>query len=205
MTLYRGGSEIGKRTLFVQQIEQPAGAYDLGLVILEAPSALAGTELLSWSDDAGDERQWLTLGGSDRSRRIGDRGRRASFVNSDYTFEDLLRWQVNSYHYEMVGPSDCPSGRCVRVRAEPTSRSSAYDTLLVDYDGEDRVRQVQYFQGGEGAAWKTQVIEAYQRVAGTWQPTRMTMTDHRAGTRTQVRWSDYKANQSLDTGQFRAK
>lgn len=205
MTLYRGGKAIGQRSLFVQQIEQSPGRYDLALLQLEAPNSLAGTKLLSWSNDTGDDRQWLTPGNSDRARRIGDRGRRANFVNSDYIFEDLLRWQVNSYRYSVVGPAKCPAGKCTRVQAIPTVRSSAYGAMLIDYDSKGLISQVQYFRKPGSTVWKTQVLSAYKRVGKTWQPTMTTMVDHSAGTETRIQWKDYVANAAMDAGLFRAK
>jgi len=90
MTLYRGSSIIGTRTLDVALLEQGRGAYDMGTIKIKTPASLAGTKLLSWSNDKSSEQQWLTTSRSKRPRRIGGRGRRATFVNSDYTFEDLL-------------------------------------------------------------------------------------------------------------------
>ena len=202
MTLYRGGSVIGTRSLDITLLEQRPGAHDMGTIDITAPTSLAGTRLLSWSNDAGDDQQWLATSGADRARRIGDRGRRATFVNSDYTFEDLLKWQVDNYRYDLVGTASCPAGSCTQVRATPTARSSAYGALLVDYDSSARISRIQYFRNGSNSVWKEQVATGYRRVGNSWQPAETVMTNNETGTRTVVRWSNYRANAAIDTTRF---
>lgn len=198
MTLYRGGSVIGSRSLNVTLLEQGAGKHDMGTIDLTAPTSLAGTKLLSWSSDGGDDQQWLATAGNDRARRIGDRGRRATFVNSDYTFEDLLKWQVNNYKYDLAGKTSC----CTQVKATPTTRSSAYGSMLIDYDGKARINRIQYFRKGSDSVWKEQVSSGYSRVGNSWQPKETVMTNFETGTRTVVRWSNYRANAAIDTTTF---
>lgn len=203
MTLYRGGSVIGQRKMDLALLEQQPGAHDMGVINITAPASLAGTRLLSWSNDKGDDQQWLETAGSNRARRIGDRGRRASFVNSDFTFEDLLKWQVENYRYELIGKASCPAGTCTQVRATPTARASAYGTMIIDYDGQARISRIQYLRKGASKIWKELVASDYRKVGQSWQPGASVMTNHETGTRTQMHWSGYRANAAIDTAQFR--
>lgn len=202
MTLYRGNSVIGTRSLDIALVEQPSGAHDLALITIKAPTSLEGTKLLSWSNDKGDDQQWLTTGNTDRARRIGDRGRKATFVNSDFTFEDLLKWQVDSYRYETVGASSCPAGSCTQVRAIPTSRVSAYAEMLIDYDSSNRISRIQYFRKAGDPVWKELVASNYTRVGNSSQPRTSVMTDYSTNTRTKIDWSNYRADTQLDTSIF---
>lgn len=202
MTLYKGNNAVGTRELEISQVEQPAGAHDLALVEIKSPTSLAGTRLLSWSNDTGDDQQWLTTGNTDRARRIGDRGRKATFVNSDFTFEDLLKWQVDSYKYETIGKVSCPAGTCTQVRAIPTSRASVYGALLVDYDSSYRISRIQYFRDANGPVWKELVASNYTRVGNSSQPRQSVMTDFSANTRTRIDWSNYAADTQIDTSIF---
>jgi hypothetical protein len=202
MTLYRGDKVVGTRDLTVSQVEQPEGTFDQALVHIDAPASLARTRLLSWSDNNGEDQQWITTGNTNRARRIGGRGRKATFVNSDFTFEDLLKWQVDAYTYEIVGKTDCPAGNCTQVRARPTSRASAYAELLIDYDSKYRISRIQYFRKANGPVWKELVATGYTRVGNTAQPGRSVMTNFTTKTRTHIEWSNYASNPALDPSIF---
>lgn len=205
MTLYRGDKAVGTRVLEVSQIEQEPGSHDLALVEIKSPTSLEGTRLLSWSDDKGDDQQWLTTGNTNRARRIGDRGRKASFVNSDFTFEDLLKWQVDAYTYEKIGQASCPAGTCTQVRAIPSSRASVYGALLIDYDSKNRISRIQYFRKPDGPVWKELIASKYENVGNSEQPSLSVMTDFSANTHTRIDWSNYQANAKIDSSIFTPK
>lgn len=204
MVLTRGNRVTGERTLGIQLLEQPSGSYDYGLVTIEAPTSLRGTKLLSWSRDDGDDQQWLSTPRSGNTRRIGDRGRKAAFVNSNFSFEDLLKWQLDAYSYEAKGSVACPAGTCQRVNATPAKRTSNYGLLVVDYDNLYRISRIQYFRKGGSQPWKEQVVDSYTKVAGTWQPVKTAMTDFEAGEQTSITWSGYRGNAVLSPSLFSA-
>jgi hypothetical protein len=100
MTLLRGSQTIGERSLTLELIERaPADAYDQARVVIAAPTALKDTQLLSWSSEKGEDQQWLVTPRTHRAQRIADRGRQAAFVSSNFSYEDILKWQVDDYDY----------------------------------------------------------------------------------------------------------
>lgn len=198
MTLYDGERVNATRQIEVRLLEKPdPEARDRGLITVNAPAALQGTKLLSWSTASGEDQQWLFLPRTERTRRIGDRGRKASFVNSDYTYEDMLKWQLDAYAYTYLGEKACPAGTCKAVEAVPTSRDSIYGKMTVYYDSKYRISQIDYYRKDSDRIWKQQIISEYTRVADTWQPALAEMTDRQAGTRTVIDWSDYRAGVDL--------
>ena len=135
MTLARGSESIGQRAISVELIERdPADAHDQARITINAPTALKDTRLLSWSSGKGDDQQWLVTPRTQRVQRIADRGRQAAFVSSDFSYEDILKWQVDDYDYARAGQGACPAGTCTVVDAKPRNRFSSYALLKVYYD-----------------------------------------------------------------------
>ena len=125
MTLRRGSDTIGQRTILVELIEQRAEeAYDQARVTINAPNALKDTRVLTWSRAKGDDQQWLVTPRTGRVQRIAERGRQAAFVSSDFSYEDILKWQVDAYEYARAGQEKCPAGVCTVLDARPRNRYS---------------------------------------------------------------------------------
>jgi hypothetical protein len=199
MTLSRGSETMGERTFSVELIErEPADAYDQARIVISAPTSLKDTQLLSWSSAKGDDQQWLVTPRTQRAQRIADRGRQAAFVSSTFSYEDILKWQVDDYDYVRSGQGPCPAGSCVIVDATPRNRFSSYSRLKAFYDDQYRLSKVEYFEDGRDRPRKTLVHSGYVRQGATWQPSRSVMTDHATETTTDIVWSHYQLNVAID-------
>jgi hypothetical protein len=199
MTLARGSESIGHRTILLELIEHESQtAYDKARLTINAPTALKDTQLLSWSSGSGEDQQWLITPRTSRVQRIADRGRQAAFVSSDFSYEDILKWQVDDYEYTRVGQGACPAGTCTIVEAKPRNRYSSYTLLKVYYDDGYRISKVEYFGRGADKPRKTLVHSGYVRQGASWQPSRSVMTNHETETSTQIAWSGYQIDIPID-------
>jgi hypothetical protein len=199
MTLTRGRDSIGSRTILLEMIEQPAEPeFDKARITINAPTALKDTQLLSWSSGSGEDQQWLVTPRTRRVQRIADRGRQAAFVSSDFSYEDILKWQVDDYDYTRVGQGACPAGTCTIVDAKPKNRFSSYTVLKVYYDEQYRPSKIDYFAGSPDNPRKTLVHSDYVRQGASWQPSRSVMTNHETETATQIVWSRYEIDIPID-------
>jgi hypothetical protein len=197
MTLARGSQTIGERTISVELIEgAAAGAYDKARIVISAPTSLKDTQLLSWSSEKGDDQQWLVMPRTRRAQRIADRGRQAAFVSSTFSYEDILKWQVDDYDYVHAGRGPCGAGTCVVVEAKPRNRFSSYSLLKAYYDDQYRLSKVEYYE--DGRARKTLVHSGYVRQGATWQPSRSVMTDHATEATTDIVWTRYQLDVAVD-------
>lgn len=198
MTLRRGTETSGQRSIVLERIEHPsADDYDKARIVIEAPLVLKDTQLLSWSK-TGDERQWLVTPRGQRVQRIADRGRQSAFVSSDFSYEDILKWQVDDYDYVVAGSGKCPAGTCTILDAKPRSRYSAYALLKLSVDETSRISQIDYFVDKTDAPTKTLVQRSYTIYGRAWQPGTSLMTDHRKGTSTEISWSGYAVDVPID-------
>jgi Outer membrane lipoprotein-sorting protein len=199
MTLTRGSESIGQRTFSVELIEHPKdNEYDRARVVINAPTALKDTQLISWSSGSGEDQQWLVTPRTQRVQRIADRGRQAAFVSSDFSYEDILKWQVDDYDYSRVSQGACPAGTCTIVEAKPRNRYSSYTLLKVSYDDAFRISRVEYFASDPAKPRKTLVHSGYVRQGSSWQPSRSLMTNHETETSTQIVWSGYQLDTPID-------
>jgi hypothetical protein len=199
MTLSRGSETIGQRTFTVELIEhEPETANDQARIVITAPTALKDTQLVSWSSGRGEDQQWLVTPRTQRVQRIADRGRQAAFVSSDFSYEDILKWQVDDYDYPRVGQGPCPGGTCTMVEAKPRNRYSSYTLIKVYYDEAYRITKTEYFASSPDKPRKTLVLSDYVRQGRSWQPSRSVMTNHETETSTQIVWSGYQIDTPID-------
>jgi hypothetical protein len=199
MSLTRGKDSIGQRTIAVELIEKEAeSAYDQARVVINAPTALKDTQLISWSSATGEDQQWLVTPRTQRAQRIADRGRQAAFVSSDFSYEDILKWQVDDYDYSRVDKGACPSGTCTVVDAKPKNRYSSYSLLKLYYDDAYRIAKIDYFNNDPAKPRKTLVHSGYMKYGNSWQPSRSVMTNHETETSTQIAWSGYLMDAPID-------
>ena len=199
MSLSRGAEPVGQRTISVELIEREAGdAYDQARIVIAAPTALKDTQLVSWSTEKGDDQQWLITPRTRRVQRIADRGRQAAFVSSTFSYEDILKWQVDDYDYTRAGQAPCSGGTCTLVEAKPRNRYSSYSLLKAYYDDNYRLVKVEYFEEGRAEPRKTLAHSGFVRQGSTWQPSRSVMTDHETETATDISWSRYQVNVPVD-------
>jgi len=199
MTLTRGSESTGQRTFLMEMIENQApDANDQARVTINAPTALKDTQLISWSNAAGEDQQWLITPRTNRVQRIADRGRQAAFVSSDFSYEDILKWQVDDYEYGRVSQGPCPAGTCAIVEAKPRNRYSSYTLLKVYYDDTYRISQIDYFASSPDKPRKTLVHTGYVKHGAAWQPSKSVMTNHETETATQIVWSGYELNVPID-------
>jgi hypothetical protein len=199
MTLTRGTESIGQRTFGVELIEHEAEKeYDQALITINAPTSLKDTQLLSWSSGSGEDQQWLVTPRTRRVQRIADRGRQAAFVSSDFSYEDILKWQVDDYDYTRAGQGACPAGTCTVVDAKPRNRFSSYTLLKVYYDEAFRISKIDYFASSPDKPRKTLVLTGYVRQGRSWQPAKSVMTNHETETSTVIAWSGYQLDTPID-------
>jgi hypothetical protein len=201
MKLLQQGAVIGEREIAAELIENPdQTAYDHARITIVAPNSLKGLRLLSWSSDKKDNQQWLFTPRTSNTQRISKRGQSGVFVGSDFSYEDILKWQIDRYDYKLVGQGawTCPEGQCFIVEAKPNDPYSNYKYLVVHYDPLFRIKKIEYFDDRRQTPWKTLIQEGYQKYGKSWQPGRSVITDHITKTSTEIGWYDYVVDEPID-------
>ncbi|MCB9736689.1 MAG: outer membrane lipoprotein-sorting protein [Deltaproteobacteria bacterium] len=198
MELRNAGGEAARKEIRVKTLERQGDA-PATVVILEAPSDVKGTALLSLGDD-----QWLYLPASHRVRRIASSNRSGPFLGSEFSYEDLMGDKPDRYRWRLTGKKACPAGGdCLVVETTPTYEGSGYSRRVLWVEaGTYRVMQVDYFDV-KGDALKTLVYAGYQTYAGGHDRARtLTMTNHVTGKSTVLRFGDYAFGNGFTEADF---
>lgn len=75
---------------------------DRSLMEFHNPKDVKGTKMLTWSHKKGDDDQWLYLPSLRRVKRISSSGKTASFMGSEFSFEDLGSQEIDKYNYKWL-------------------------------------------------------------------------------------------------------
>ncbi len=201
MDLVSTNGKTQTRKLRLNQMETPTHQVKT-LVIFDLPKAIADTALLTWSNVATDDDQWLFLPAIKRVKKIASKDRSGPFVGSTFAYEDLADYAINEFTYTWVREETCEMLTCDVIERRPKDPFSGYLRQLVWIDNADhRIRRVEYFDRRNGLL-KTLESTDFARypVAGRTfvQPHQMTMKNVQTGRSTVLRWSPYQYDAKLN-------
>ena len=93
------------------------------LIRFTAPAEVRGVGFLSVGRDEKVPDQWLYLPSMKRERRISSRDRGASFVGTDFNFEDMEPFDHADFDAELVGEEMIDGVSCHLIELTPLGRS----------------------------------------------------------------------------------
>ncbi len=142
------------------------------------PADIAGTGFLSLEQGDGDTQQFLYLPALDRTRRIVATQKGRSFVNSDFTYEDMERRPVEESDHELSGQEMIDGRECWILEIRPLPVAESQYSLLRSWIPKDSPVPVQtYFYDEGGAHIKTYKVHELERIQEIWTPVHVVMTD----------------------------
>ncbi len=83
----------------VKEVERDG---DKAISIFLNPKDVKGTKMLTWSHRDKDDDQWLYLPTLRRVKRISSRNKSASFMGSEFSYEDLGSQEIEKYTYYLL-------------------------------------------------------------------------------------------------------
>lgn len=142
-------------------------------IVLDSPDDLAGVSLVLEGGPAELRGVRIYLPFVRRIREIRRDMRGASFMGSDFTFEDLGFVEMEFHQHTVVGEATEDGRPCLRVDSVP-DRSWWYGRIAYCIDTEDWIpRRTEYFDRA-GVLYKVRTMEV-ETVGGHPTPVRMTM------------------------------
>jgi hypothetical protein len=150
MILQRKNASTEERSLTTYTKDY--GNLSKRLVRFHSPKTIEGTGFLSWENMDRDDDQFLFLPALKRSRRIAGSQREKSFVNSDYTYEDLERRKPELDQHKIVGHEKVLGYDCVVLESTPRDPSSSQYGKRVSWVAKDMdiiLRAAMYDKKGE--------------------------------------------------------
>lgn len=160
------------------------------LIRFTAPPEVKGVGFLSLPRPGKNPDQWLYLPSMKRERRIAAQDRSASFVGTDFNYEDMEELDHEKYDVKLL-PDEAVAGQpCWAIEARPRADAgkSLYERKLL-FLRKDILYLVRMdlFRPGETEPGKRLLLEEVALVDGHHVAKRMTMKDLAKGSTTVIR------------------
>jgi len=188
MQLVRAGGATETRTfrMWTKALEgKPARA----LIRFDSPASIANTALLTVTRPGGGQDNWLYVPALGQTRRVAPQDRSESFVQSDFTIEDLtVSMDTEKRTYTVLGTVDCGGRPCTQVEDRPATeaagKQSGYGRVVLYVDDEHAVvHRVDFYDKADGLL-KILQADGLVQVGDAWRFDRAVVTNVQTGSRT---------------------
>jgi hypothetical protein len=160
------------------------------LIRFDAPPEVKGVGFLSLPRPGRNPDQWLYLPSMKRERRVAAQDRSASFVGTDFNYEDMEELDHGKYDVRLLADETVAGQPCfaIEARPRPEAGKSLYHRKLL-YLRKDVLYLVRMdlFRPGEKEPGKRLLLEEVALVDGHHVAKRMTMHDLGKGGTTVIR------------------
>lgn len=140
---YAGDNSAAEAVMILKDEDGDKRVRDMTMLTLEqknglrrnfirftSPPDIAGTGFLSIEKGGGETEQFLYLPALGRTRRIVTSQKGRSFVNSDFTYEDMQRRPVDDSKHEITGEDKVGGLDCWILETRPLPKAeSEYDLI----------------------------------------------------------------------------
>lgn len=176
---------------------------DRRLMIMESPDDQKGMALLTISNPAGLDDQWLFDSTIKQVRRINPNNVGSPFAGTDLNFEDLSLQNIERYDYGFLGEEKIAGRDCFIVVRHPKYPYSAHSKLVTWIDKEHYYPlKVDYYDHHDKLV-KTLMLFDYQLYNNRfWRSGHMDLTNHLTAVHTRLKWSSYRFNIGLPAQDF---
>lgn len=112
------------------KVMEIAGDGDKSLSIFLEPLDVKGTKMLTWSHKEDDDDQWIYLPALRRVKRITSSGKSASFMGSEFSYEDLGSQEKEKYTFTLLREEKGKNGDVWVLERIPKKKSSYSKQIL---------------------------------------------------------------------------
>jgi hypothetical protein len=159
------------------------------LIRFNYPPQVKGVGFLSLGRPGKNPDQWLYLPSMKRERRIATQDRGASFVGTDFNYEDMEEFDHSKYTVKLVGDEVVDDRPCWVIEARPGKKAgkSLYPRRIL-YLRKDILYLVreELFQKREKNPSKRLILSDIQDVEGHWVARKLEMSNLVKGSKTTV-------------------
>lgn len=160
------------------------------LIRFTDPPEVKGVGFLSLARPGGQNPdQWLYLPSMKRERRIATQDRDASFVGTDFNYEDMEEFDHEKYKVALQGEQSVEGQICYVIEAIPMEKGgkSVYGKKIL-YLRKDILYLLRedLYRKGEKEPGKRMILADIQNIDGHWVARKMEMSDLEKGSKTTV-------------------
>ncbi len=188
MTLTGASGKTEERAFQMWMTAAPGGG-SRSLIRFQSPASIAGTALLSVRRAGGGQDNWLYVPGLSQVRRVAATDRKQSFVQSEFTIEDITVAQdPKNRIYTVLGEVMWADRACVQLEDRPrdaaAAKMSGYGRVVLYIDKEHFVVHRVDFYDHSGALLKVLRAQKLVPIGEKWRFDVATMTNLQSGAST---------------------
>jgi len=109
------------------------------------PKIVKGTSFLSWVYKNGKTDQWFALPKIQKAKKVKAKERSKSFLNTDFTYEDLENRSLGSDSLVSLGSESHEGNICKVIMAWPKDKSSYFSRKIWVNSQSWRIAKVEYY------------------------------------------------------------
>lgn len=191
-----------KKDFLFRRIASPGESKTL--VVFTAPKEIRGVALLSIDEQGAQERQYVYTPATQRVRSVVEQERSASFIGTDFSFEDIGEHALDDFSYRMIDDTETVDGhKCYKLEARPTDASRSQYKYIYYWVAQD-VPVILFAEMYDAQGRKVRVLHAtdLKRAGGVWGARYTEMRTVADSTRTVLSISDVKFNTRPDEKLF---
>jgi hypothetical protein len=174
------------------------------LVVFTDPPEIRGVALLSINHAGTDDRQFIYTPATQRVRSVPRQERSASFIGTDFSYEDIAERAVDDFSYRLLGDDETIDGhKTYKIEASPVAAERSQYKFVYYWVAQD-VPVILFAEMYDANGHKARVLHATQlkRESGISGARRTEMRSVELGTRTVLTIDQVKFNTGLDESLF---
>lgn len=201
MTLVaKSGQQVVRKFRAVTKTDGPVRK---ALIRFLSPADIEGTGFLVLEKERAETEQFLYLPALRRARRIVSSQKSRSFVNSDFTYEDMERRPVESFEHVLVGEESTESVSCWVVDSTPKDGTASQYGRIRSWVAKDMdvPLRMHYFDKSNRHI-KTYQVQSLQEIEDIWTEMAVVMHNLEDDHRTLLRTLSIDYNTGVDDSAF---
>lgn len=174
------------------------------LIRFSSPADIDGTAFLTLEKNNGTEtEQHLYLPALKRTRRIAASQKGRSFVNSDFTYEDMQRHPVKEWSYQLSGEETLAGSNCYILISTPKPGTDTQYGKLISWIEKKHLIPLKIdFYNKKGQQIKTYKVNKYEIIDNIATEIDVTMEDLDSGHKTRLQTKSIIYNSGLKDSHF---
>lgn len=192
------------RTREFNSVRKDKTEQRMQLIRFTAPADIDGTGFLTLEKTGSNEtEQHLYLPALKRTRRIVASQKGRSFVNSDFTYEDMQRHPVDEWLYQLGPEEKIATKDCYRLTGTPkTGTNTQYSKITSWIDKESLMPLQTHFWNKKGKLAKIYTVNRFEMISQIATETDVQMEDLLSGHKTRLATSNIIYNSGLQDSLF---
>jgi len=167
-----------KRVRGLTTYRKDYGSLRKQLIRFGSPADIEGTGFLSLEKKGGDTEQFLYLPALRRTRRIVSSQKDHRFVNTDFTFEDMERRQVEDSDHRIAGQERIDGTDCWALESRPRKEANSQYSMIKSWVAKKiNVPLLARYYDKKGNLIKEYHVVKLENIQGIWTETEVVMDD----------------------------